>query len=69
MSFDGYKPHKMSIDQVGKKDYVIFRMIPPGKLSYFYSYGEEKDYQEGGKEIKTLTDQSSPTVKHKKRRL
>ncbi len=42
MKFDGYKAHKMEFSQIGttpdlKNCYVINRMVPPGKLDYFYS--------------------------------
>jgi hypothetical protein len=42
MSFDGYKSHKMDYSPLGtnldsKDSYIINRMVPPGKLDYFYS--------------------------------
>ncbi len=44
LSFDGYKPIRMpevpaDYDE-DEPHFKIFRMVPPGKLSYFYSIGE-----------------------------
>jgi hypothetical protein len=42
MNFDNYKPHKMEYSVGGitpetKNCFIINRMVPPGKLDYFYS--------------------------------
>lgn len=42
MNFDHYKAHKMDYSLTGttpdsKDCYIIDRMVPPGKLDYFYS--------------------------------
>ncbi len=48
MSFDGFKPHRMTEyhehhHQRPKKpdiSFVLHRMVPPGKLTYYYSIGD-----------------------------
>lgn len=39
-SFEDFKPHKMNLDMLeGEETYLLSRMVPPGKLSYFYTIG------------------------------
>ncbi len=46
--------------------FKIYRMVPPGKLSYFFSIGENAYMNEAGKEIKTINDETNPTNKNRK---
>ncbi len=40
--------------------FKLFRMVPPGKLSYFFSIGENNYMTDKGKEIKTIINEASP---------
>ncbi len=41
----------------GEKSYfILYRMVPPGNLSYFYSVGDPSQFH-----LKTLTDEVNPT--------
>jgi len=40
MEFDGYQPDLMVRQEEGK--YLVWRMIPPGQHSYFFTIGKDK---------------------------
>jgi hypothetical protein len=46
--------------------FKIYRMVPPGKLSYFFSIGENNYMIQTGKEIKTKNDEINPINKNRK---
>jgi NLR family CARD domain-containing protein 3 len=71
MNFDGYKAHKLdysgpnSLIDGQKEMYLINRMVPPGKLEYFYviQYSNELP---GEKRIPLTTTDSANAVKYPK---
>lgn len=67
LSFDGYKPIRMpeipaNYDE-DEPHFTLYRMVPPGPLSYFYTVGEPSYMNEIGKEIKTLLDQKNQVLR------
>lgn len=63
MNFDGFRPHRMAqyVDSDGSNSFNIIRMVPPGKLNYFYSIGDIKDMKpEEIMSVKTFTDVANP---------
>jgi len=69
LSFDGFKPIRMpeipaNYDE-DEPHFTLFRMVPPGQLSYFYSLGDANYMDEIGKDVKTLLDHNNPVMKHK----
>lgn len=62
LSFDGYKATMMEFSKHGWKDYyIIYRMVPSGTLTYFFSVGYLNAYDGVEKsKTKTLVDERLP---------
>ena len=57
LSFEGFQEHQ--IPEMGDS-YRAYRMVPPGRHSYFYSVSTAG----GGKELKSMVDGGSPVIRN-----
>ena len=71
LNFEGFKPMRMQEVTEGQESFFsLYRMIPPGSLTYFYSVGDPNLLNNDPKRsLVTITDQSNPTTKVENQRL
>lgn len=65
LNFEGYKPVRMQeVTEKEESYFTLYRMIPPGNLTYFYSVGDPNLVAaDPTKSLVTVTDQSNPTTR------
>jgi hypothetical protein len=70
LSFENYRAHKMTLNISGfRQHYLLYRMVPPGTLSYFFTVGYSNELDKGNqKELRHMIDTKMPILHnvHKK---
>jgi hypothetical protein len=57
LSFEGFRQHKMEFNNPNWRDhYLLYRMVPPGTLTYFYSIAYSNELEGHKREPQTFVD-------------